>query len=205
MNTRPAPPVPTAASARAALLRPAIALFVLLTLLTGIVYPLVATVLARVLFPAQAAGSLILRDGRAVGSALIGQNFADPGHFWGRPSATTPQPYNGIASNASNLGPLNPALTDAVKGRIAALQAADSGNPAPIPVDLVTTSGSGLDPHISVAAADYQAARVARARALSLPRIRALIAAHTEGRLLGVIGEPRVNVLELNLALDALK
>jgi K+-transporting ATPase ATPase C chain len=205
MNTRPAPPVPTAASARAALLRPAIALFVLLTLLAGIVYPLVVTAVAQLLFPARAAGSLILRDGRAVGSALIGQNFADPGHFWGRPSATTPQPYNGIASNASNLGPLNPALTDAVKGRLAALQAADPGNPAPIPVDLVTTSGSGLDPHISVAAADYQAARVARARALPLPRIRALIAARTEGRLLGVIGEPRVNVLELNLALDALK
>jgi len=205
MNTQPAPPVAAGARARGALLRPAIALFVLLTLLTGIVYPLVATVLAQVLFPAEAAGSLILRDGRAVGSALIGQNFADPGHFWGRPSATTPQPYNGIASNASNLGPLNPALSDAVKERIAALRAADSGNPAPIPVDLVTASGSGLDPHISVAAADYQAARVARARALPLPRVQALIAAHTAGRLLGVLGEPRVNVLELNLALDALK
>ena len=205
MNTQPAPPVPAGARARGALLRPAIALFVLLTLLTGIVYPLLVTVLAQVLFPAEAAGSLILRDGRTVGSALIGQNFADPGHFWGRPSATTPQPYNGIASNASNLGPLNPALSDAVRGRIAALRAADPGNPAPIPVDLVTTSGSGLDPHISVAAADYQAARVARARALPLARIRALIAAHTAGRLLGVLGEPRVNVLELNLALDALK
>ncbi|HEV3285597.1 MAG TPA: potassium-transporting ATPase subunit KdpC [Steroidobacteraceae bacterium] len=205
MNPQPAPPVPARARARGALLRPAIALFVLLTLLTGIVYPLLVTVLARLLFPAEAAGSLILRDGRAVGSALVGQNFADPGHFWGRPSATTPQPYNGIASNASNLGPLNPALTDAVKERIAALRAADSGNPAPIPVDLVTASGSGLDPHISVAAADYQAARVARARALPLPRVQALIAAHTAGRLLGVLGEPRVNVLELNLALDALK
>ena len=205
MNPQPAPPVPARARARGALLRPAIALFMLLTLLTGIVYPLLATVLAQVLFPAEAAGSLILRDGRAVGSALIGQNFADPGHFWGRPSATTPQPYNGTASEASNLGPLNAALTDAVKERIAALRAADSGNPAPIPVDLVTASGSGLDPHISVAAADYQAARVARARALPLPRVQALIAAHTAGRLLGVIGEPRVNVLELNLALDALK
>jgi K+-transporting ATPase ATPase C chain len=205
MNTQPAPPVPARAPPRGALLRPAIALFVLLTLLTGIVYPLLATVLAQVLFPAEAAGSLILRDGRAVGSALIGQNFADPGHFWGRPSATTPQPYNGIASNASNLGPLNPALSDAVKERIAALRAADSGNPAPIPVDLVTASGSGLDPHISVAAANYQAARLARARALPLPRVQALIAAHTAGRLLGVLGEPRVNVLELNLALDALK
>jgi K+-transporting ATPase ATPase C chain len=205
MNPQPAPPVPAGAPARGALLRAAIALFVLLTLLTGIVYPLLVTVLARLLFPAQAAGSLIQRDGRAVGSALIGQNFVDPGHFWGRPSATTPQPYNGTASNASNLGPLNPALTDAVKERIAALRAADSGNPAPIPVDLVTASGSGLDPHISVAAADYQAARVARVRALPLPRVQALIAAHTAGRLLGVIGEPRVNVLELNLALDALK
>jgi K+-transporting ATPase ATPase C chain len=205
MNTQPAPPVPAGARARGALLRPAIALFVLLTLLTGVVYPLLVTGLARLLFPAEAAGSLIQRDGRAVGSALIGQNFADPGHFWGRPSATTPQPYNGTASNASNLGPLNPALSDAVRGRIAALRAADSGNPAPIPVDLVTASGSGLDPHISVAAAEYQAARVARARALPLPRIRALIAAHTAGRLLGVLGEPRVNVLELNLALDALK
>jgi K+-transporting ATPase ATPase C chain len=205
MNPQSAPPVPAGAPARGALLRPAIVLFVLLTLLTGIVYPLLVTVLARLLFPAEAAGSLIQRDGRAVGSALIGQNFADPGHFWGRPSATTPQPYNGTASNASNLGPLNAALTDAVKERIAALRAADSGNPAPIPVDLVTASGSGLDPHISVAAADYQAARVARARALPLPRIQALIAAHTAGRLLGVLGEPRVNVLELNLALDALK
>ena len=205
MNPQSAPPVPAGAPARGALLRPAIVLFVLLTLLTGIVYPLLVTVLARLLFPAEAAGSLIQRDGRAVGSSLIGQNFADPGHFWGRPSATTTQPYNGTASNASNLGPLNAALTDAVKERIAALRAADSGNPAPIPVDLVTASGSGLDPHISVAAADYQAVRVARVRALPLPRVQALIAAHTAGRLLGVIGEPRVNVLELNLALDALK
>ncbi len=205
MNPQSAPPVPAGAPARGALLRPAIVLFVLLTLLTGIVYPLLVTVLARLLFPAEAAGSLIQRDGRAVGSALIGQNFADPGHFWGRPSATTPQPYNGTASNASNLGPLNAALTDAVKERIVALRAADSGNPAPIPVDLVTASGSGLDPHISVAAADYQAVRVARVRALPLPRVQGLIAAHTAGRLLGVIGEPRVNVLELNLALDALK
>jgi potassium-transporting ATPase KdpC subunit len=205
MNPPSAPPVPAGAPARGALLRPAIVLFVLLTLLTGIVYPLLVTVLARLLFPAEAGGSLIQRDGRAVGSSLIGQNFADPGHFWGRPSATTPQPYNGTASNASNLGPLNAALTDAVKERIAALRAADSGNPAPIPVDLVTASGSGLDPHISVAAADYQAVRVARVRALPLPRVQALIAEHTAGRLLGVIGEPRVNVLELNLALDALK
>jgi K+-transporting ATPase ATPase C chain len=186
-------------------LRPAVVLFLLLTLLTGIVYPLVVTGIAEVLFPHQAAGSLLTRDGRAIGSALIGQSFSDPQHFWGRPSATAPQPYNGAASNASNLGPLNPALTDAIKARIATLRAADSGNTAPVPVDLVTASASGLDPHISVAAANYQAARVARARGLPLARVQALIAAHTEGRLLGVIGEPRVNVLELNLALDALK
>jgi K+-transporting ATPase ATPase C chain len=189
----------------AALLRPALVLFLLLTLLTGIVYPLVVTGIAQVLFPHQAAGSLLTRDGHAIGSELIGQSFSDPRHFWGRPSATTPQPYNGTASNASNLGPLNPALTEAIKARIATLRAADPGNTAPVPVDLVTASGSGLDPHISVAAANFQAARVARARGLPLERVQALIAAHTEGRLLGVIGEPRVNVLELNLALDALK
>jgi K+-transporting ATPase ATPase C chain len=186
-------------------LRPAVVLFLLLTLLTGIVYPLVVTGIAQVLFPHQAGGSILTRDGQPLGSALIGQSFSDPAHFWGRPSATTPQPYNGTASNASNLGPLNPALTDAIKVRIAVLQAADPGNTAPIPVDLVTASGSGLDPHISVAAANYQAARVARARGLPLERVQALIAAGSEGRLLGVIGEPRVNVLELNLALDALK
>jgi K+-transporting ATPase ATPase C chain len=199
----PSQPAPRALFA--AVLRPAVVLFLLLTLLTGIVYPLVVTAIARVLFPHQAAGSLLTRDGRAIGSELIGQSFADPGHFWGRPSATTPQPYNGAASNASNLGPLNPALTDAIKARIAALRTADPGNSAPVPVDLVTSSGSGLDPHISVAAANYQAARVARARGIPLERVQALIAARTEGRLLGVIGEPRVNVLELNLALDALK
>ena len=186
-------------------LRPAIVLFALLTILTGIVYPLVVTVIAQLLFPHQAAGSLLVRDGHAIGSALIGQSFGDPRHFWGRPSATTPQPYNGAASNASNLGPLNPQLTDTIKTRVAALRAADPGNEAKIPVDLVTASGSGLDPHISVAAANYQAARVARARGLPMVRVQALIAARAEGRLLGVIGEPRVNVLELNLALDALK
>ena len=157
------------------------------------------------MFPQQAAGSLIERDGVAVGSRLIGQSFSDPGHFWGRPSATTPQPYNGTGSAGSNLGPLNPALVDAVKERVEALRAADPGNNAPVPVDLVTASASGLDPDISVAAAEYQAARVARARGLPVERLRALIEAHTEGRLLGVLGEPRVNVLELNLALDALK
>jgi len=147
----------------------------------------------------------VLRDGRPVGAALIGQSFASPSYFWGRPSATTPQPYNGTASNASNLGPLNPALTEAVTARVAALRAADSDNHAAVPIDLVTASASGLDPEESVAAARYQAARVARARGLPQARVQALIAAHTEGRLLGVLGEPRVNVLELNLALDALK
>ena len=188
-----------------AVIRPALVLFLLLTVLTGIVYPLVVTGVAQALFPGEAAGSLIVRQGHAVGSRLIGQSFSDPAHFWSRPSATTPQPYNGTGSTGSNLGPLNPAFTDEVKERIAALRAADPGNSAPIPVDLVTASGSGLDPEISVAAAEYQAARIAHARSLPLERVRALIAAHTEGRLLGVLGEPRVDVLELNLAIDALK
>ena len=206
--TRPATsPPPRAALLRPVLpqLRPALTLLLLLLVLTGIVYPLAVTLVARLLFPDQAAGSLVRRDGHTVGSLLIGQSFTDPGHFWGRPSATTPQPYNGTASGGSNLGPLNPALTDAIRARIAALRAADPGNSAPVPVDLVTASASGLDPHISVAAAAYQAARVARARGLAVERVQALIATRTEGRLLGVIGEPRVNVLELNLALDALK
>ncbi|HTD13362.1 MAG TPA: potassium-transporting ATPase subunit KdpC [Steroidobacteraceae bacterium] len=188
-----------------AVLRPALSLLLVMTVLTGILYPLVVTGIARVLFPGQAGGSLVQRDGQPIGSRLIGQSFTDPEHFWSRVSATTPQPYNGMASGGSNLGPLNPALLDAVKARIAALRAADPGNLAPLPVDLVTASASGLDPDISVAAAEYQAARVARARGLPLPRVRALIAAHTAGRLLAVLGEPRVNVLELNLALDALK
>jgi K+-transporting ATPase ATPase C chain len=191
--------------APATILRPAVTLFVLLTLLTGVLYPLAVTALARALFPREAAGSLITRHGLIVGSALIGQAFSDPRNFWSRPSATTPQPYNGTGSNGSNSGPLNPALTDAIRARVAALRAADPDNPAPVPVDLVTASASGLDPHISVAAATYQAARVARARGLDAARVRALIAAHTEGRLAGILGEPRVNVLELNLALDALK
>ncbi len=188
-----------------AYLRSALVLLLLLTVITGFVYPLIVTGLAQLVFPAPAAGSIVTRDGHAVGSALIGQSFIDPGHFWGRPSATTPQPYNGTGSAGSNLGPLNPALVDAVKARVKALRAADPGNNAPVPIDLVTASGSGLDPEISVAAADYQAARVARERGLTAPRVRALIAAHSEGRLLGVLGEPRVNVLELNLALDAQK
>ncbi len=187
------------------ILRPAIVLLILMTVITGIAYPLVVTGVAKVLFPAKAAGSLIVRDGKPVGSRLIGQPFSDPKYFWSRPSATSPQPYNGLASGGSNLGPLNPALTDAVKARIAALRAADPTDHAPIPVDLVTASGSGLDPDISLAAAYYQADRVARARYLSLDRVRALIAEHAKSRLLGVIGEPRVNVLELNLALDNLR
>jgi K+-transporting ATPase ATPase C chain len=173
--------------AAGALCRPALVLLGVFTLLTGVLYPLAVTALARLLFPAAADGSLILRDGAAVGSRLIGQSFADPGHFWGRPSATTPQPYNATASTGSNVGPTNPALVEAV------------------PIDLVTASASGLDPEISIAAAEYQAARVARARGLDPARVRALLAAHSKGRLLAILGEPRVNVLELNLALDALK
>ena len=187
------------------ILRPAIALLILMTVITGIAYPLVVTGVAKILFPAKAAGSLIVRDGKPVGSRLIGQPFSDPKYFWSRPSATSPQPYNGLASGGSNLGPLNPALTDAVKARIAALQAADPANHAPVPADLVTASASGLDPDISLAAAYYQADRIARVRHLSPDRVRALIAARAEGRVLGVIGEPRVNVLELNLALDTVK
>ena len=179
-------------------------LLALLTVLTGGVYPLIVTGIARALFPAEAAGSILERDGHAVGSSLIGQSFTDPGHFWSRPSATTPQPYNGSASTGSNLGPLNPALLDAVTSRLAALHAADPGDAAPIPADLVTASASGLDPHISLAAA-YDQVRGWRARGLDVGRVRALIAARGEGRLLGILGEPRVNVLELNLALDALK
>lgn len=184
------------------LIRPALVVFVLLSAVTGIAYPLLVTGIAQGVFPAQAAGSLVERDGKPVGSSLIGQPFSDPKYFWGRPSATATMPNNASASGGSNLGPLNPALTDAVKGRIEAMRAADPGIIAPVPVDLVTTSASGLDPHISVAAARYQAGRVARLRQLDPARVRALIDAHTEGRLLGFIGEPRVNVLLLNLALD---
>jgi potassium-transporting ATPase KdpC subunit len=185
------------------LLRPALTLLIILTGITGIAYPLLVTGVAHVIFPAKADGSLIVVGGEAVGSRLIGQPFSDPKYFWGRPSATSPQPDNALASGGSNLGPLNPALTDAVEARIAALHAADPGNHAPVPVDLVTASGSGLDPEISLAAADYQADRVARARSLNPARVRALIAAHAKRSLLGVIGSPRVNVLELNLAIDA--
>lgn len=185
------------------LLRQSFILLLLMTVITGVLYPLAATGLAQLIFPQQANGSLIVRDGKAVGSVLIGQSFTDPKYFWGRPSATSPNAYNASASSGSNLGPTNPALTDAVKQRIAALRAADPGNNAPVPVDLVTASGSGLDPEISPAAAQYQLARVAKARGLSTAQIQALVSEYTSGRQFGMLGEPRVNVLQLNLALDA--
>lgn len=189
-------------------LRPALTLFVLLSAITGLAYPLAVTGVAQLAFPDAANGSLILRDGKPVGSELIGQAFSDPKHFWSRPSATGPMPYNAANSSGSNLGPSSPALAEAVKARIEALRAADPGNTAPVPVDLVTASASGLDPHISRAAADYQIARVARvARVRGIPeaRVRALVEQHTEQPLLGFIGEPRVHVLRLNLALDAVR
>ena len=186
-------------------IRPALTMLLLLTLLTGLVYPRAVTGLAQLLFPNQANGSLIVRDGKVIGSRLIGQYFDRPEYFWSRPSATAPFPYNAAASAGSNLGPTNPALIEAVKARVAALRAADPGNDSPIPVDLVTASGSGLDPHISPAAALYQAQRVARARSLDEAVVRNLIADHTEERQLRLLGERRVNVLQLNLALDALR
>jgi K+-transporting ATPase ATPase C chain len=187
------------------ILRPALALFVLLTIVTGVVYPAVVTAIGQAAFPHQANGSLIERDGKPIGSAIIGQQFDAPDYFWGRLSATTPNPYNSASSSGSNLGPTNPALVDEVKGRIAALHAADPTNTALIPVDLVTSSGSGLDPDITPAAAEYQAGRVAKARGVSREQIETLIAQHTQGRQLGLFGEPHVNVLQLNLALDDLK
>lgn len=191
-------------------LRPAVVSFVALTALTGLAYPALVTGLARACFPRQAAGSLIVQGGRVIGSELIGQSFTDAGHFWGRPSATVdaegrPRPYHGGASGGSNLAPSHPDLRKAVEARIAVLRAADPEATGPVPVDLVTTSASGLDPHISPAAATYQVRRVARARGLEEAKVRALVAAHMEGPLLGVLGEPRVNVLRLNLALDALR
>lgn len=187
------------------LMRPALTVFVVLSVVTGLLYPGLVTGIARTLFPHQAAGTLIVKDGKAVGSALIGQPFSDPKYFWGRLSATAPMPYNAAASVGSNLGPTNPALTDAARARIDALRAADPDNRTPVPVDLVTASASGLDPHISPAAARYQAARVARLRGLPLEKVEALIAAHTDEPGLAVLGEPGVNVLQLNLALDAVK
>jgi potassium-transporting ATPase KdpC subunit len=181
---------------------PALRMLVVLTALTGIVYPLIVTGIAQVAFGRAANGSLIVANGKTLGSELIGQPFDDPKYFWSRPSATSPQPYNGAASAASNQGARNPALADAVKDRIKALRDADPDNKAAVPGDLITASGSGLDPHISVAAAEYQVARVAKARGLSTEKVRSLVAEHTEGRTLAVLGEPRVNVLELNLALD---
>jgi potassium-transporting ATPase KdpC subunit len=184
-------------------LKPAFLMLLVLTALTGVAYPLAVTGLAQVLFPVQANGSLILdQNGKPQGSALIGQAFSDPGHFWARPSATGPYPNNAAASSGSNLGPTNPALIEAVNSRIQALKDADPGNDKPIPVDLVTASGSGLDPHISPAAADYQVNRVAKARKLDAAKLRALVRQHTEPRQWRVLGEPRVNVLALNLALD---
>lgn len=185
-------------------LRPALTMVLFLTLLTGLIYPLAVTGLAQLLFPDQANGSLIVQDGKVVGSKVIGQYFDKPEYFWSRPSATAPFPYNAAASAGSNLGPTNPVLIDAVKARVAALRAADPGNNLPIPVDLVTASGSGLDPHISPAAALYQAKRVARARSLDENSVLTLVSKHTEGRQFGLLGEPRVNVLQLNLALDTL-
>jgi potassium-transporting ATPase KdpC subunit len=186
------------------LTRPAVSLLIVMTVVLGLLYPLVVTLVAKTAFRGEADGSLVYRDGKLIGSTLIGQSFSDPKHFWGRPSATTPQPYNGLGSSGSNLGPLNPALLKQVEDNVKALRAADPDNRLPVPVDLVTASASGLDPHITPAAAYYQAARVARARSLALGQVEALIAAHEESATLGVLGERRVNVLELNLALDRL-
>lgn len=186
-------------------IRPALMTLFILTILTGLVYPLVVTGIAQLIFPARANGSLIVHNGQTVGSTLIGQQFDDPKYFWGRLSATGKYPYNAAASSGSNLGPTNPALLDEVKARIAALKAADPSNTQPIPVDLVTSSGSGLDPNISIAAALYQVPRVAKIRGLSESAVRVLVNRYTQGRQLGFLGEPRVNVLGLNLALDEIK
>jgi potassium-transporting ATPase KdpC subunit len=184
-------------------IRPALMVILIFTLLTGVIYPLVVTGVAQLVFPSQANGSLITNNGKVSGSGLIGQQFDDPKYFWGRLSATGPYPYNAAASSGSNIGPTNPALLDEVKARIAALKAADPTNTLPIPVDLVTSSGSGLDPNISVAAALYQVPRIARIRGLNEAVVTALVNQFTQGRTLGFLGEPRVNVLKLNLALDA--
>jgi K+-transporting ATPase ATPase C chain len=185
--------------------RPALVILVVLSVVTGLFYPALVTGIAQLVFPDKANGSLIEKGGKAVGSELIGQPFSDPKHFWSRPSATSPYPYNASASSGSNQGPLNPALKEAVEGRVKALREADPDNRAPVPVDLVTASGSGLDPHISPAAAEYQVARVAKARGIDSQRVRTLVADATEGRQWGFFGEPRVNVLKLNLALDSVQ
>ena len=184
-------------------LRPALVMMIVLTLITGLLYPLLVTGISQGLMKDKADGSLIAAGGKPVDSELVGQAFSDPKHFWSRPSATSPYPNNASASSGSNQGPLNPALTDAVAARVKALKDADPGNALPIPVDLVTASASGLDPHVSVAAARYQVARIAKARGLDQGKVAALVDKHTEGRQLGFLGEPRVNVLELNLLLDA--
>jgi|SRR5262245_9881709 len=184
-------------------IRPAIVSLILLSVVTGIVYPAIVTAIAQIVFPHQANGSLIVKDGKVVGSALIGQSFDDPKYFWGRPSATTPFGYNAASSSGSNQGPTNPDLIKAVQARVDALRAADPGNAAPVPVDLVTASGSGLDPHITPAAAFYQVQRVAKARGMDAAVVRQLVEQHIEGRTFGVLGERRVNVLALNLALDS--
>jgi len=181
---------------------PALRMLVILSVLTGVVYPYLVTGIAQLAFPRAANGSLIPGDGKPLGSSLIGQSFDDPKYFWGRPSATAPMPYNAAASAGSNQGPRNPALVDVVRDRIKALRDADPGNALPVPVDLVTASGSGLDPQISVAAAEYQAGRIARSRGMAMDKVRALIAQNADGRTFGILGEPRVNVLALNRALD---
>ena len=197
---KPAPLAPR----QGGILRPALTVFAALSLVTGLAYPFLTSGIAAAVFPHEAAGSLIMQDDKVVGSEWIGQSFSSPQYFWGRPSATSPMPYNAAASGGSNLGPRNPALAEAIQARIAALKAADPDNPVPVPVDLVTASGSGLDPHISPAAAAYQAQRVARARNLPREQVDALIQANTDRPWLGVLGEPAVNVLKLNLALDKL-
>ena len=204
-STLPAAPRQAApeTAVQGSIVRPAVTLFIILSVVTGLLYPLAVTGVAQTVFSHQANGSLITHNGKAVGSELIGQSFTTPGHFWGRPSATVPMPYNASASGGSNQGPTNPALVEAVTARIEALRAADPGNTRAVPVDLVTASASGLDPHISPAAADYQAARVAKARGLPLAQVQTLVQQHTETPWLGLLGEPRVNVLALNLALSA--
>lgn len=186
-------------------LLPALRMLAVLSILTGVAYPLLVTGIAQLVFPWQANGSLLLADGKVVGSELVGQPFSDPKHFWSRPSATSPQPYNAAASSGSNTGARNPALADAVAGRVKALRDADPNAALPVPADLVTASASGLDPHISVAAAEYQVLRVAGARGRSPAEIRLLVQRHTEAPAFGILGERRVNVLQLNLDLDRMK